>query len=139
MGYALDALRPLLPLQASTLASLDDEVIQDWDQFVLRFTKLQDAMGVRLFPAVLEYLEEPFEDRPMLDKILQRLEKLGYLPNVFVANLSCYTQQLCPRLPRRRYPEGGLFKSGCGCCACVATVVGFGCTAGRDSEKADQR
>ena len=81
MGHALDALRPLLPLQASTLASLDDEVIQDWDQFVLRFTKLQDAMGVRLFPAVLEYLEEPFEDRPMLDK-LHRLEKLGYLPNV---------------------------------------------------------
>ena len=48
---------------------------------MLRFTKLQDAMGARLLPAVLDHLQEPFEDRPMLDK-LHRLEKLGYLPSV---------------------------------------------------------
>lgn len=60
---------------------MDDEAVQDWDQFVLRFTKLQDAMGTRLLPAVLGFLQEPFEDRPMLDK-LHRLEKLGYLPSV---------------------------------------------------------
>lgn len=35
-------------------------------------------MGARLFPSVLLYLQEPYEDRPMLDK-LHRLEKLGYL------------------------------------------------------------
>ncbi len=34
--------------------------------------------GTRLFPSVLLYLQEPYEDRPMLDK-LHRLEKLGYL------------------------------------------------------------
>jgi hypothetical protein len=79
--HALSSLSTSLPLSAQTAATLDDEAVQDWDQFILRFTKLQDAMGARLFPAVLAYLQEPYEDRPMLDK-LNRLEKLGYLSSV---------------------------------------------------------
>lgn len=81
LNHALHALGPMLPASASALTGLSDEQVQDWDQFILRFTKLQDAMGSRLFPAVLTYLQEPFEDRPMLDK-LHRLEKLGYLSSV---------------------------------------------------------
>jgi len=81
LNHALHALSPMLPVSASALTGLSDEQVQDWDQFILRFTKLQDAMGSRLFPAVLTYLQEPFEDRPMLDK-LHRLEKLGYLSSV---------------------------------------------------------
>lgn len=76
--YALSSLKPCLPLSGSQLAALGDAQIQSLDQFVLRFGKLQDAMGTRLFPSVLLYLQEPYEDRPMLDK-LHRLEKLGYL------------------------------------------------------------
>jgi hypothetical protein len=38
-------------------------------------------LGARLFPALLEHLQEPYEDRPMIDK-LHRLEKLGYLPKL---------------------------------------------------------
>lgn len=79
--HALDALNGSLPLSPASASALDDEAVQDWDQFILRFTKLQDAMGARLFPAVLAYLQEPYEDRPMLDK-LNRLEKLGYLVSV---------------------------------------------------------
>jgi hypothetical protein len=60
---------------------MNDETVQDWDQFVLRYTKLQDAIGSRLFPAVLTLLQEPYEDKPMIDK-LNRLEKLGYLESV---------------------------------------------------------
>ena len=78
MSHALAAIEPTLPLTAQALASMTDETVQDWDQFILRFTKLQDTMGNRLFPALLDYLQEPYEDRPMLDK-LHRLEKLGYL------------------------------------------------------------
>ncbi len=81
MLHALAALRGSLPLSPQSAATLDDEAVQDWDQFILRFTKLQDAMGARLFPAVLACLQEPYEDRPMLDK-LNRLEKLGYLGSV---------------------------------------------------------
>jgi hypothetical protein len=81
MSHALSSIEPTLPLTAAALPLLNDEAVQDWDQFVLRFTKLQDTMGARLFPALLDHLQEPFEDRPMLDK-LHRLEKLGYLQQV---------------------------------------------------------
>ena len=75
---ALASIAPRRPLSAATLADLDDDAVQDIDQFVLRFGKLQDVMGERLVPATLDALQEPYEDRPMLDK-LNRLEKLGLL------------------------------------------------------------
>lgn len=56
----------------------DSALMRLADQLVFRFTKLQDAMGERLMPATLAYLAEPYEDRPMRDR-LNRLEKLGYL------------------------------------------------------------
>ncbi len=48
------------------------------DQIIYRFTKLQDAMGERLVPATLEWLQEPCEAWPMRDR-LDRLEKVGFL------------------------------------------------------------
>lgn len=80
LGRALHLLTPILPMTGEQFASLTDEQIQTLDQFVLRFTKLQDGMGGHLYPAILDYLQEPFEERPMLDK-LNRLEKLGYVQN----------------------------------------------------------
>lgn len=81
LSHALRSIGPHLPMSAQAVATLNDEAVQDWDQLVLRFARLQDTMGARLLPAVLEHLQEPFEDRPMLDK-LHRLERLGYLPSV---------------------------------------------------------
>ena len=81
MKHAMRALQPLLPFDEARFAGLTDEQIQDVDQFILRFSKLQDVIGARLFPAILDFLEEPFETRPMLDK-LNRLEKLGFLESV---------------------------------------------------------
>jgi hypothetical protein len=77
---ALGQLQSLLPLTGAQFLSLTDAQIQTLDQFILRFTKLQDAMGSHLYPSILDYLQEPLEERPMLDK-LNRLEKLGYLHN----------------------------------------------------------
>lgn len=81
LRHALNAVQHALPMTAAALQALNDEAVQDWDQLILRFTKLQDTMGSRLFPAALEVLQESFEDRPMIDK-LHRLEKLGYLGSV---------------------------------------------------------
>lgn len=78
LQHALQAVQSTLPLTAADLKAMDDEAVQDWDQLILRFAKLQDTMGSRLFPAALELLQESYEDRPMIDK-LHRLEKLGYL------------------------------------------------------------
>lgn len=75
---ALTSLDPVLPMTAERFGHLTDTQMQALDQFILRFTKLQDAMGGRLFPSILAYLQEPYEERPMLDK-LNRLEKLGYI------------------------------------------------------------
>ena len=75
---ALTSLDPVLSMTAERFGHLTDTQVQAMDQFILRYTKLQDAMGGRLFPAILAYLQEPYEERPMLDK-LNRLEKLGYL------------------------------------------------------------
>lgn len=80
LNGALTSLEPMLPLTGERLEQLTDAQIQVLDQFILRFTKLQDAMGNRLFPAILQYLQEQYEERPMLDK-LNRLEKLGYIQN----------------------------------------------------------
>lgn len=81
LKHALLDLAPLLPVMPTAIADMDDEIVQDWDQFILRFTKLQDAMGARLYPALLDYLQEPYQERPMLDK-LHRLESLSYLSSV---------------------------------------------------------
>ncbi|MGQ0708570.1 MAG: hypothetical protein ACT4NV_02355 [Rhodoferax sp.] len=80
LQYSLSALEPLLPLTGAALAQLSDETVQDLDQFIYRFSKLQDAMGTGLFPALLGHLQEPYEDRPMVDR-LHRLEQLGFLPD----------------------------------------------------------
>lgn len=81
LDHALRSITPNLPMTAQAVGILSDDSVQDWDQLVLRFARLQDTLGARLFPAILDYLQEPFEDRPMLDK-LHRLERLGYLPSV---------------------------------------------------------
>ena len=75
---ALTSLESILPMTGEKFEHLTDAQVQSVDQFILRFTKLQDTMGNRLFPAILQYLQEQYEERPMLDK-LNRLEKLGYI------------------------------------------------------------
>lgn len=78
---ALRGLKPVLPLTGDRYQSLDEAEIKELDQFIFRFTKLQDAMGIRLFPAILNILQEPYEDLSMLDR-LNRLEKLNLLASV---------------------------------------------------------
>jgi hypothetical protein len=79
--YTLEAaLRDWQAAPASDLAALeaDPERLRVLDQLLFRFTKLQDALGLRLVPATLAALSEPFEGWPMIDR-LNRLEKLGLL------------------------------------------------------------
>lgn len=56
----------------------DPELRRLTDQLLFRFIKLQDCIGERLVPATLGHLAEPYEDKPMRDR-LDRLEKLGCL------------------------------------------------------------
>jgi len=78
MDYARNKLKSLMPLTEATYKTLRDEQIEALDQYIFRFTKMQDAMGERLFRHILALLEEPAHDQPFLDK-LNRLEQLGAL------------------------------------------------------------
>jgi hypothetical protein len=54
------------------------ELMRLTDQILFRFIKLQDAIGLRLLPATLAALQEPYEELSMQDR-LNRLEKLDIL------------------------------------------------------------
>ena len=69
-------LAPVFPLSAETMESLADETVLLLDQFIYRFTKLQDAMGTRLFPALVSMIAGSDAPRPFIDT-LNQLEKAG--------------------------------------------------------------
>ncbi|GAB1234136.1 hypothetical protein UT5_05300 [Ferrigenium sp. UT5] len=81
MLWAKRSLQAVLPLNAERLRGLDDDQVAILDQFVGRFAKLQDAMGSKLLPMVLELTKEQGDLEAYLDK-LNRLEKIGALPSV---------------------------------------------------------
>ena len=90
INEALTALSNILPLTAESYASLDSEQIRCLDQFIFRFSKLQDAMGAKIFRFLLEYLDEDVTALPMRD-ILNRLERFQILPD---ANEWVYIREL---------------------------------------------
>ena len=73
-------LSDFFPLQ-EVLDSLSDEFVEHCDQFIYRFTKLQDAIGLRVLPSIYKILENDDCSKPFLD-ILNRLESLSVLESV---------------------------------------------------------
>ncbi len=58
----------------------DPEKVETIDAFLFRFSKIQDTMGEKLFPLILEILGEEARNKPFID-ILNRLEQLELLPS----------------------------------------------------------
>ncbi len=75
MNSAYRKIAEKLPFTAQSYFDLDDDEIEHIDQFLFRFSKLQDAIGQRLFKKVLLALKEDIETMAFID-ILNRLEKL---------------------------------------------------------------
>ena len=78
INTALNFLAPLFPITEEVLNALSDEQTAVLDQFLYRFAKLQDCIGLRLIPTVYALLESDTTAHPFID-ILNRLEKLGVL------------------------------------------------------------
>jgi hypothetical protein len=76
LNWAMTQLQSHIPFTEQTLKNLNDIEVAILDQFSTRFGKLQDLMGTKLFPAVLEITKEPGELKVFIDK-LYRLEKIG--------------------------------------------------------------
>ncbi len=76
LAWAMSQFSGKFPLSSDAITGLNDTELAVLDQFSTRFAKLQDAMGAKLFPAVLELTKEPGNYPAFLDK-LNRLEKIG--------------------------------------------------------------
>lgn len=76
LRWAIDTLATHTPFDPRSFAALTPVELAVCDQFIIRFSKLQDAMGTRLLPALLELAGELGEMPTFIDK-LNRLEKIG--------------------------------------------------------------
>ena len=77
---ALRGLKVDFPITLETYQRFDSDQIRCIDQFIFRFSKLQDAIGAKIFRYTLEILEEDVTSLPMRD-ILNRLERFNIIPS----------------------------------------------------------
>lgn len=78
MNFAYARIQHYFPLTVEIYEKMAPEDMSFFDQLIFRFAKLQDAMGHKLFPALLDYFEENTRGVPFID-ILCRLEELEFL------------------------------------------------------------
>lgn len=81
MNFAAANLQVVFPLTPESYSGLLDDQIPYIDQFIFRFSKLQDTMGGKLFKAVLNYLGEETEEKSFID-IFNRLEQLKVISDI---------------------------------------------------------
>ena len=78
MNSAYKKTAAILPLNKDKYINLNENEIEHIDQYLFRFTKLQDTIGKRLFKVIFVLLEEDSDDVSFID-MLNRLEKLSIL------------------------------------------------------------
>lgn len=76
LSQARERCAGFFPLTPDSYENLTDEQVEHVDQMVYRFTKLQDALGAKLFPAILSVLREDAASLTVFD-MLSELEKSG--------------------------------------------------------------
>jgi len=76
LQWAMTEMQKYIPFSSESLEGLNDVEVAILDQFSTRFSKLQDIMGMKLFPVVLELTKEQGALDAFIDK-LNRLEKIG--------------------------------------------------------------
>jgi hypothetical protein len=76
---ALNEVTQLLPFTAQSFSEFTAQEVAFLDMLTTRFSKLQDVIGTKIFPLILQSLQE--EAVTFIDK-LNRLEKLNYISDV---------------------------------------------------------
>ena len=71
-------LNTLIPLNIEKYHNLDEAYISIIDQMIFRFSKLQDIIGDKIFPSILELNGEEIKKMSFIDR-LNRLEELELL------------------------------------------------------------
>ena len=80
MSFAYRKLEKHFPLTELQYFNIEPEELSYFDQLIFRFSKLQDCMGGKLFPALLQNLGEETDGVPFID-LLTKLEKIHLLDN----------------------------------------------------------
>ncbi|MDA3880725.1 MAG: hypothetical protein PF436_10085 [Prolixibacteraceae bacterium] len=80
MTFAHTKIKNHFPLNINNYSNLKPEELSFFDQLIFRFSKMQDSMGSKLFPAILENLGEEAKGIPFIDQ-LSKLEELNIIPN----------------------------------------------------------
>lgn len=80
LSAACQSLTPLLPLKSERISILTVEELGLMELMMSRFSKLQDTLGAKLFPLILQLLQQDETNYSFLD-MLHRLEKLEILPS----------------------------------------------------------
>lgn len=80
LAEGLAELQPWLPLTASAVQTLSKVQLRVLDQVSYRFTKLQDSMGQKVLPAILDLAQEPIAPDATFAEKLNWLERIGALP-----------------------------------------------------------
>jgi hypothetical protein len=71
-------LEKYMPISKNAYVDFNDTDMGFIDQMIFRFSKLQDTMGEKLFPSLLELMGEEVKSKPFIDR-LNRIEELGIL------------------------------------------------------------
>jgi hypothetical protein len=80
MSFAWGKINIHFPLNREHYLQLQPEDLSFFDQLIFRFSKLQDSMGGKLFPAILENLGEEVQGVPFID-LLDKLEEFNIIPS----------------------------------------------------------
>ncbi|MCW0485051.1 hypothetical protein [Gaoshiqia sediminis] len=78
MSFAHEKIKKHFPLDKEKYLQLQPEELSFFDQLIFRFSKMQDSMGGRLFPAILENLGEEISSLPFIDRV-SKLEQLNII------------------------------------------------------------
>jgi len=80
LNNAHEKMKQFMPLNAQKFVNLNEDEIEHTDQFIFRFSSLQDAIGNKLFKALLTFLGEEISGKPFID-LFNRLEQLSIIDN----------------------------------------------------------
>jgi len=62
--------------------TIEKELLRILDQIAYRFSKLQDSMGEKVLPLVLQLAQETLPENATFAEKLNRLERIGAIPSV---------------------------------------------------------
>jgi len=75
---ACEDMKGTLPITSKEYETLNKDIVQALDQYLFRFSKLQDTIGEKIFPLIISFYDDHVYTIPFKD-LLNKLEKTGFI------------------------------------------------------------